>query len=222
MFDFLEKAVDAISDYGDIFNSLQKSFLNDDFLENIKSGRLLIPHEGLYLSMKMAIEKEEGVYLEKANFYSSHIRLVLSVIKLGAKIDLPLKLTITSFEINKRNQNIIFEYESDEPIGKNLIGRIIISISRGLIDSILKDKISNISNISTTYSDDNNIIYVDLRNIEQIKYLSKPIPGINYCILDFLKLTGIEHTCEGVFLLGEVSSITDLSLERLGSGDIVS
>jgi hypothetical protein len=210
MLDLLKKGAEAISRHGDKFKSLLNPYLTDDFLGDIKSGRLFIPQDALQHFIGKAVEKEDGVSLKETKFTSDYILLVLSVRKFGSQIDCPLKLTIASFEINKQNQQIVFEYTCDKAVGQNLAGRIAAAIASGLISRIIKEKISGVGGSTPIPPGHGNTVCVDLSDVEHVRALLKPIPKMKLCILDFFNLVGIEHVQDGLLLLGCMQIMPDL------------
>lgn len=169
--------------------------------ELIKKAEIIIPETLLYHEISKYMAKEDpGVTIYSLVCEDNHIDMAVAINRKWGGFGFDVRLSIQDVEVSKNRQVISFHAEyrkvaynniverlSGKMTGVTILKRIVGMIIRTIIDHIFKlnDSPLNYSDC-IIYSPSDSLFIVNLPQIEQIQSLSRPLLGVEDCVLDFI------------------------------------
>ena len=187
--------------------------------ELLKKGEVVIPESVLEKQVREFLAKDDmGVTIDALACKEDHIALTVTVDKLGVSLSSAAKLTIRDAGIGKDRQIVSFHVAPGKVTGNNMLGRLSekmigIPVLKRIVDMIVRTIIEYIFKSDgprwlitdhVTYSLEDSQLIVDVSRIGQIEKLSRPLPGIEESVLDFISFKAV-HQSGGISIIPEIS-----------------
>lgn len=179
--------------------------LSRTFVEAIKKGSFLIPDAVIQPKIEEAISEVDGAQLSSCEFKDTGLNLVVQVKRYLAELETPLRIVISKIQIDNKVQNIQFSFIQDQPIGQNLLGKIVAFLAAEILSNIINGKIAqNDLVVDSKFEKNGSTVVVNLANLKEVQALHKKIPFINHSVLDVLTIDRAEHIERGIIISGKL------------------
>lgn len=168
--------------------------VSEDFIQALKKGEIIIPSFIISKKIEDEISKIKGVDVNECICDDSGINLTLDSKRFGAKIQVKTNVLLTDIELDNTTQKIHADYTQTKPLGKNVIGKIVIAIAEGVISNMIDEQIDgNDMIVNSTKDSGINKAVINLEDVPKIKTLKQKVPVLNRSILDLFNIQRIEH-----------------------------
>jgi len=165
----------------------------------IKNKEVIIPAEIIENKLKNKVKKvditKDGILITA----NKQTKLM--------NIDVSFKIIITSINLKRLNlkfliRDINIEKSKDANLIQNILTPILIPLSKIIIESIIKEKILNLSNEDILFKEsilgENLELVCDFSNVEKAKLIKQKLPIVEKSIAEFVEVSRIEHLDNGV------------------------
>jgi len=165
----------------------------------IKNKEVLIPSEIIENKLKNKVKK---VDITKDGFLITANKQTKLM-----NIDVSFKIIITSINLKRLNlkfliRDINIEKSKDANLIQNILTPILIPLTKIIIESIIKEKILNLSNEDILFKEsilgENLELVCDFSNVEKAKLIKQKLPIVEKSIAEFVEVSRIEHLDNGV------------------------
>jgi hypothetical protein len=160
----------------------------------IKNKEVLIPAEIIENKLKDKVKKvditKEGILIK----VNKETKLM--------NVDVSFKIIITSINLKFLIININIEKSKEANFIQNILTPILIPLTKIIIESIIKEKILNLSNEDILFKEsilgENLELVCDFSNVEKARLITQKLPIIEKSIAEFVEVSKIEHLDDGV------------------------
>jgi hypothetical protein len=178
-----------------------KDNFNRDVLDRLRKGNVIISETLMKLHMEREVSKEKDIELVDVFCTPEGLQVVLLVERFLAKVKVKFCICIKNIKITSRRQMIIFSLKNEKVIGDNVSGMIISAFTETLLAGIITKSIFPEDILkSIHYKSNHTAAVVDLKDVDFIKTLNKPLFKTSKTLLDFVSVTGAKHTYKGIKL----------------------
>ena len=169
--------------------------------EIIKNREITIPHSIIEAQLKDKVKEVKST--------KDGIEIVVNKNQSVMNMDIKVRVVIQSINLRKTKLNFLIdkidlETANDSNFIQKVITPILIPLIKLVIESIIKEKITNLSNSNITIKEKvfaNNLEMIcDFSNFPKIEKIKQEIPIINKSLVDFVEISEIVHTENGVLV----------------------
>jgi hypothetical protein len=177
-----------------------KDNFSSNFLSRFKKGEIIISEEFITHNLTKTLEEDPEIYIEHVICSEANISVGLLINKLSTKIHVILRFYISRAKINSHEQRIIVDIKQMSIKGKNILGKILISLTRTIILGIFKKALvpSDIAEVIKIDTKDNKV-YIELNELEIVKQKAmQPLPCTSRSLLELISVSKIIHSNTGL------------------------
>ena len=165
----------------------------------IKNKEVIIPAE--------IIENKLKNKVKKVNITKDGILITANKQTKLMNIDISFKIIITSINLKRLNlkfliRDINIEKSKDANLIQNILTPILIPLTKIIIESIIKEKILNLSDKDILFKEsilgENLELVCDFSNVEKAKLIKQKLPIVEKSMAEFVEVSRIEHLDNGV------------------------
>ncbi|WP_456469862.1 hypothetical protein [Caminibacter sp.] len=165
----------------------------------IKNKEVIIPAE--------IIENKLKNKVKKVNITKDGILITANKQTKLMNIDVSFKIIITSINLKRLNlkfliRDINIEKSKDANLIQNILTPILIPLTKIIIESIIKEKILNLSDKDILFKEsilgENLELVCDFSNVEKAKLIKQKLPIVEKSMAEFVEVSRIEHLDNGV------------------------
>lgn len=175
---------------------------NRDFLSKIKNEEFFISQDNLEHHIYKAVEDEKDIdHLDSVYCTPEGVHVTVYARKYNAKVKVKFCLYIKALKFTRQHQFIIFQFHSQKISGTNLTGFFASVVAETLLEGIIAKSVLPEEIIkSIHYRKDHTAAVVNLRELEIVDSLKKPLFGTSKSVLDFISVIGARHSYAGITL----------------------
>ena len=169
--------------------------------EIIKNREITIPHSIIEAQLKEQVKEVKST--------KDGIEIVVNKNQSMMNMDVKVRVVIESINLRKTKltfliDKIDLETANDSNFIQKVITPILIPLIKLIIESIIKEQIKNLSNSNITIKEKafggNLEMVCDFSNVPHIEKIKQEIPVINKSLVDFVEISEIVHTDNGVLV----------------------
>lgn len=185
-----------------------KALINDqllakqlpEFVKNILTSKsILIPKILLLDNIQRQLASIPEIESSFAVFTESGIEIAIIYKKYWLTTNVNFVVKIERIELNSR-QKIYFSISGLRLTASGLIEKITLALVSSFIESLIDQKLSDLSTDEINMSKENEVFICDVSEVRKLKAVNKNIPIINRSVLEILQIEKITHQENGILL----------------------
>ena len=172
-----------------------------DFLRRLRKGEFVVSEDLMRLHIEREVEKDKEVELIDVFCTPEGLQVSLIAEKYKTKVKVNFCVYIRNIKFTSKRQVVIFSLKNERVVGENISGMIISVFTETLLAGIITKAVFPEEILkSVHYKPDHTAAIVDLKDVDFVKSLNKPLFKTSKTLLDFISITGAKHTYNGVKL----------------------
>ena len=172
-----------------------------DFITQIyKDKCILIPSSLIKVSITQQLETVEEIQeIQEIKCTNQGVQIAFKYKKLMIVSNVRASIKLESISINDK-PTITFSVSDINVSGDSIITKIIMGVISSFIESLLRDKIANLSTDQISITESNGLYTCDISEVSAIKSANINIPLLNKKAFDLFDIETVSHSDNGISL----------------------